>query len=385
MTGVYIYGAKRTPIGKFGGQFRDIPAPDLGAFAIQGALEHAKTSSDKVQAVHMGCVLSAGLGQAPARQVALKASLSTGAEAMTVNKVCGSGLQAIRIGTLMIQAGLHDVSVAGGIENMSRAPYLLPQARWGTKYGHGKTLDHLLLDGLEEASLPGTAMGQLADKKAAELGLSRSEQDHFAAESSRRAHQAQQKKIFDNEISPVSWAEKAFSADELPPADLVEKLPRLKPAFVENGTVTAGNASSLNDGAAAVVLGRKEALNLTPLAHIVGISSYSQKPEDFTTAPIGALEKLFQQTGWTPQDVDLFEINEAFAMVPLSAMQSYKIPHEKVNVLGGSCVLGHPIGASGARIVVTLLNAMSTHGAKRGVAAICIGGGESLAIALEKV
>ena len=389
---IVIVACARTPIGSFQGCFKNTTAPELGAVAIKAAVERAQLKSEVIQEVLMGCVLPAGLGQAPARQAALGAGLLDSTECTTVNKMCGSGMKTVMLAHDTLLAGTQNVIVAGGMESMTNAPYLLPKARAGYRLGHQTAVDHMLYDGLEDAYQKGSLMGVFAEDCAGQYHFSREAQDQFAITSVKRAQQAQAEGSFNEEIVPVAVASKqgeiVISADEGPGVAQIEKIPQLKPAFRKDGTVTAANSSSISDGAAALTLMRRseaERLGLTPLATIVGHKSHAHAPNLFTTAPVGAIQKLLQAIGWSTQDVDLYEINEAFAVVTMAAMHDLKLPHEKVNVHGGACVLGHPIGASGARILVTLLYALKKHGLKRGVAALCIGGGEATAVAVERV
>jgi len=383
---VVVVGAKRTPLGGFRGIFQGVCAVELGARALGGALDQSGASATEVSHVLMGCVLSAALGQGPGRQAALKAGLPPSVPGTLVNKVCGSSLQAIFHGVqeLLCQAP-GPVVLAGGMENMSRAPYLLMDVRRGLGVGHGQTLDHILWDGLEDGNSH-QVMGRLAEKTAVKYNLSRKVQDAYAQETCKRALQTLKDGGFEREIVSVPLPEGSISHDEFPARLKPEKIERLKPAFLPEGTVTAATSSSLADGAAAVALTRlstARARNFKPLALIRGMACHAQEPEWFTTAPIQAIGKLASQVGWLLNEVDLFEVNEAFAVVPLAVMQALHIPHSKMNVLGGACAMGHPLGASGARIMVTLLNALHQHQRKRGIAAICIGGGEALAVAVE--
>ena len=388
---VVIVGAARTPLGRFQGALAGVSAPDLGATAVRAAWRRAGIKPQEVDEVLMGCVLSAGLGQAPARQAALAAGISDSAGCTTVNKMCGSGMKAVMQGVDAIGAGSAAVVAAGGMESMSGAPYLLPKARRGLRMGHGQVLDHMFLDGLEDA-YGGELMGCHAEATAERYQFTRAAQDAFAMESLARAKRAADDGAFAAEIAPVVVAnrrgEVVVELDEQPlPAD-AGKIARLKPVFRDGGTVTAANASSISDGAAAVVLMRRseaERRRLAPLAVIRGQAGFGQQPAWFTTAPVGAVNKLLQGVGWNRDEVDLYEINEAFAVVVMAAMRDLGIPRDKVNIHGGACALGHPIGASGARIIVTLLAALAKHGLARGVAAICIGGGEATAIAVERV
>ena len=391
MSDIVIAGAKRTAIGSFLGQFTGVPTTTLGATAIRATLEHAGVAPDQVTEVIMGCVLPANLGQAPARQAALGAGLPASAGCTTINKVCGSGMKAVMLAHDLIRAGSADIVVAGGMESMTNAPHMV-QARVGIRYGEGTLVDHMAWDGLTNP-YDGKAMGVFGELCADKYHFTRAEQDAFAAESVRRALAAQQSGAFAGEIVPVKVStrkgEVEFSADEQPGRCDIAKIPSLKPAFrKDNGTITAATSSSISDGAAALVLLRAEDAvrrGIKPLARIVAHATHSQEPEWFTTAPVGAIQKVLDKAGWKAADVDLFEINEAFAVVAMTPIKELGIPHEKVNVNGGACALGHPIGASGARLVVTLLNALKTRGLKRGVASLCIGGGEATAIAVERL
>lgn len=390
---IVIVAAARTPMGAFQGDFASLTAANLGAVAIRAAVERAGLEASAVEEVIMGCVLQAGQGQAPARQAALQAGLPLSAGCTTVHKVCGSAMKALMMAADTLKAGSAEVIVAGGMESMTNAPYLLPKARAGLRLGHGQVIDHMFFDGLEDhytAENKGRLMGTFAEDCAAHYGFTRAAQDEFAIVSTRRAQQAGADGSFDWEIAPVTVSgkkgETVVKLDEMPGKAQIEKIPSLKPAFKKDGTVTAANSSSISDGAAALVLMRErdaERRGLTPLARIVGYAQHAQEPAWFTTAPIGAMQKLFAQTGWSAASVDLFEINEAFAVVTMAAMQELALPHDKVNVHGGACALGHPIGASGARIVVTLLGALRKYGLRRGVASLCIGGGEATALAIE--
>ncbi|KVN61870.1 acetyl-CoA acetyltransferase [Burkholderia ubonensis] len=389
---IVIVGAARTPMGGFQGDLAAATASELGAVAIRAALERAGVPAGQVDEIVFGCVLPAGQGQAPARQAALKAGLPLAAGATTVNKMCGSGMKAAMFAHDLLVAGSADVLVAGGMESMSNAPYLLPKARGGYRMGHGQVLDHMFLDGLEDAYDKGRLMGTFAEDCAAAYGFTRDAQDAFAIASLTRAQQAIESGRFAAEVAPVQVragkTDTVVSIDEQPGKAKLDKIPTLKPAFREGGTVTAANSSSISDGAAALVLMRRseaQKRGLTPKAVIVGHSTYADKPALFPTAPVGALRKLSEKTGWALRDVDLFEINEAFAVVAMAAMRDLDLPHDKVNVHGGACALGHPIGASGARVMVTLLAALETHGLRRGVASLCIGGGEATAIAIERL
>lgn len=387
---VVIVGVARTPMGGFQGDFKGLSAPQLGAAAIQAAVERAGVSSQDVQELLFGCVLSAGLGQAPARQAALGAGLDKSTRCTTLNKMCGSGMEATILAHDRLLAGSADVVVAGGMESMSNAPYLLDRARSGYRMGHGRVLDHMFLDGLEDAYERGRLMGTFAEDCAQAHGFTRQAQDDFAVASLTRAQQAITEGRFSAEIVPVQITvgkeQRVVSQDEQPPKANLAKISTLKPAFREGGTVTAANSSSISDGAAALVLMRQseaQKRGLKPLAVIHGHAAFADEPGLFPTAPVGAINALMSKTGWSVDEVDLFEINEAFAVVSLVTMRALKIPHDKVNIYGGACALGHPIGASGARILVTLLSALRQNNLKQGVAAICIGGGEATAIAVE--
>ncbi|WP_025127357.1 acetyl-CoA C-acyltransferase [Pseudomonas sp. PH1b] len=387
---IVIVSAVRTPMGGFQGDLKGLSAPQLGAEAIRAAVQRAGIAADGVQEVLFGCVLSAGLGQAPARQAALGAGLDKGTRCTTLNKMCGSGMEATILAHDMLLAGSAEVVIAGGMESMSNAPYLLDRARSGYRMGHGKVLDHMFLDGLEDAYDKGRLMGTFAEDCAEANGFTRQAQDDFAVASLTRAQQAIKDGLFKDEIVPlqvmVGKESKLISDDEQPPKAKLDKIPTLKPAFRDGGSVTAANSSSISDGAAALVLMRRSEADkrgLKPLAVIHGHAAFADTPGLFPVAPVGAIERLMKKTGWSLNEVDLFEINEAFAVVSLVTMSKLEIPHAKVNVHGGACALGHPIGASGARILVTLLSALRQKGLKRGVAAICIGGGEATAMAVE--
>jgi acetyl-CoA C-acetyltransferase len=389
---VVIAGLARTPVGGFQGDLKSFSAPQLGAAAIRACVERAGVDSSRVQAVIMGCVLPAGQGQAPARQASVGAGLPLSAECTTINKMCGSGMKAAMFAHDLLLAGSNDVIVAGGIESMSNAPYLLPKARAGYRMGHQQVLDHMFTDGLEDAFDKGRLMGSFAEDCAAKFGFTREAQDRFAMKSLERAQAANREGWFAWEMTPIGIKsgkdERFIEMDEQPFKADVERIPRLKPAFREQGTITAANSSSISDGAAAMVMMRRstaQALGVRPLAVLVAHSTHAQEPGWFTTAPVGAITKLFQKTGWSNADVDLFEINEAFAVVTMAAMVEHKLAHERVNIHGGACALGHPVGASGARIIVTLIGAMRRIGARRGVASLCIGGGEATAVAIEMV
>jgi acetyl-CoA C-acetyltransferase len=387
---VVIVGLARTPTGGFQGELKGFTAPELGAAAVRAAVERAKIKPEDVQEVIMGCVLPAGQGQAPARQASLGAGLPLATSCTTINKMCGSGMKAAMFAHDLLLAGNGDVIVAGGMESMSNAPYLLPKARAGLRMGHGQVLDHMFYDGLEDAYDKGRLMGTFADDTASKYQFSRQAQDEFAVQSLKRAQAASKQGLFAWEIAPLAIKagkeEKFVEMDEQPFKANLEKIPTLKPAFRKDGTVTAANSSSIADGAAALVMMRRstaEARGLTPLATVIAHATHSQEPAWFTTAPVGAMQKLFDKTGWSASAVDLYEINEAFAVVTMAAMKEHGLPHDKVNVHGGACALGHPIGASGARIVATLIGALRKYGLKRGVASLCIGGGEATAMALE--
>jgi acetyl-CoA C-acetyltransferase len=389
---IVIVGAARTPIGGLQGDFASLAATELGAVAIRAALERAGVEPGAVDKVIMGCVLPAGQGQAPARQAALKAGLPNATGCTTVNKMCGSAMEATMLAHDALAAGSTQIIVAGGMESMSNAPYLLPKARGGMRMGHGVVLDHMFLDGLEDAYDKGKLMGVFAEQCAERYAFTREAQDEFALRSLARAIAATEDGSFRWEIAPVTVSgrkgETVIDRDEQPGKANPEKIPSLKPAFRKDGTVTAANSSSISDGAAALVLMRRslaEREGLRPLAVILGHATQAQEPGWFTTAPVGAMRKLYDQVGWKPGEVDLYEINEAFAVVTMAAMKEHGLPAEKVNIHGGACALGHPIGASGARIVVTLLGALRKLGKKRGVASLCIGGGEATALALELV
>jgi acetyl-CoA C-acetyltransferase len=394
MTGdpVVIVGAARTPMGGFTGDLRSLSAPELGAIAIRAAVERAGVNPQEVQEAIMGNVLPAGQGQAPARQAVLGAGLPPSTGCTTINKVCGSGMKAAMLAHDLLMLGENDVMVAGGMESMSNAPYLLPKARAGLRLGHGEVKDHMFLDGLEDAYDRGRLMGTYAEDCADKYRFTREAQDRYAITSLTRAQDAIRNGAFEKEIAPVKIAggkaEVTVKIDEQPGKANPDKIPQLKPAFRKDGTVTAANSSSISDGAAALVLMRlSEATKrgLAPLAKVAGYATHSQEPQWFTTAPVGAIRKLFDKTGWDGKSTDLFEINEAFAVVAMAAMHDLALPHERVNVHGGACALGHPLGASGARIMVTLLGALERYGKKRGIAALCIGGGEATAIALERL
>ena len=379
-------------MGGFQGDLKDVTAPQLGATAIKGALEKAQVAADDVQEVIMGCVLPAGQGQAPARQASFAAGIPKSVGCTTINKMCGSGMKAAMLAHDLITAGINDIMVAGGMESMTNAPYLLLKARGGLRMGHGEVADHMFLDGLEDAYDKGRLMGTFAEDTAERYRFSREAQDAFAIESLTRAKKAIDSGSFDNEVVPVTVhtrnGDRTVSQDEQPHKANTEKIPKLRPAFRKDGTVTAANSSSISDGSAALVLMRlaeAERRGLRPLAKILGHATHAQEPAWFTTAPVGAIKKLLEKIGWSVGDADLYEVNEAFAVVTMAAMHDLGLPHDKVNVHGGACALGHPIGASGARILVTLLNALEKYHLKRGVAALCIGGGEATAMAVERL
>lgn len=389
MTAVYVVSGVRTSIGGFQGELSALTAPQLGGIAIRAAIARSSLEGNCIDEAVMGNVLNAGLGQAPARQASLYSGIPTSVPCTTVSKVCGSGMKAVMIGCDLIEAGRANVVVSGGMESMSNAPYLLAKARAGYRLGHGEIIDHMFLDGLEDA-YEHRLMGTYAEEAALHYQLSRDEQDAYALESLKRAKKAMENGTFEREIVPVSVTSKSGKmlvvSDEQPRRVDPAKIPTLKPAFSKDGTVTAANSSSISDGAAALVLAGEEAVKsrgLKPLARIVAQASYASDPRWFTTAPIGAIRKVLEQSHWNIDDVDLFEINEAFANVAIIAARELKLPSEKVNVNGGACALGHPIGASGARILVTLLNALLSSGGKRGIASLCIGGGEATALAVE--
>jgi acetyl-CoA C-acetyltransferase len=390
---IVIVSAARTPMGGFQGDFASLSAPNLGAVAIRAAVERSGLPADAVQEVVMGCVLPAGLGQAPARQAALQAGMPLAAGCVTVNKVCGSAMKATMIACDILKAGSQDVIVAGGMESMTNAPYMLPKGRAGYRLGHGQVIDHMFFDGLEDsysAEHKGRLMGTFAEDCVSQYSFTRADQDAFAVASTQRAQKANTDGTFDWEIAPVTISGRkgdlVIKTDEQPAKAQLDKIGSLKPAFRKDGTVTPANSSSISDGAAALVLMRESDAakrGLKPIARIVGYTTHAHQPALFPTAPVGAMQKLFAQIGWTPESVDFYEINEAFAVVTMAAMKDLKLPHDKVNIHGGACALGHPIGASGARIVVTLLGALKKYGKKRGVASLCIGGGEATALAVE--
>ena len=389
---IVIVGAARTPMGAFQSDFSSLTASQLGAVAIRAAVERAGVKPELVEEVLFGNCLMAGQGQAPARQALLAAGLPVSTGAVTLSKMCGSAMKTTMMAYDAIMAGGNEVLVSGGMESMTNAPYLIPKARGGYRIGHGMMYDHMMLDGLEDAYDKGRSMGTFAEECATKYSFTREEQDAFAIASVKRAQNAQNEGKFDWEIAPVTVSgrggDTVISKDEGPLKAKLDKIPALKPAFKKDGTITAASSSSINDGAAALVLmkeSKARELGLMPLARIAGHASHAQEPGWFTTAPVGAMQKLFAKTGWDVDSVDLFEINEAFAAVPMAAMRELNIPHEKVNVHGGACALGHPIGASGARIIVTLIGALRQYGKKRGVASLCIGGGEGTAVAIELI
>jgi acetyl-CoA C-acetyltransferase len=389
---IVVLSYARTPMGAMMGSLSDVSATDLGATAVKAAVDRAGTAGEDIDRVYMGCVLPGGLGQAPARQAALKAGLPKSAEATTVNKVCGSGMQTVIMGAEALAAGGADIVVAGGMESMTNAPYLLKKHRAGARLGHDTAYDHMFLDGLEDAYKPGTAMGSFAQEMADEYKLTREEMDEYSITSLARANEAVNSGAFKDEIAPVTISSRKgdviVDTDESPAKGRPDKIPELRPAFAKDGTITAATSSSISDGAAAVVLAREStasAKGLKPVARIVGMAAHAQEPAAFTTAPVGAIQKLFAKTGWSVADVDLWEVNEAFACVTMFAMKEIGIAHEKINVNGGGTALGHPIGASGTRIIVTLIAALKARGLKRGIASLCIGGGEATAVAVELV
>jgi acetyl-CoA C-acetyltransferase len=387
---IVITSVARTPIGAMQGQFAALSAPQLGAAAVKAAVERSGLKPEDVDEAILGCVLAAGQGQAPARQAVLGAGLPKATGCTTINKMCGSGMKAIMLAHDLLLAGSNKVMVAGGMESMTNAPYLLPKARGGYRYGHAQMYDHMALDGLEDAYDKGTAMGVYAERTAEAYGFTRQQQDAFAVESLTRARKASEDGSFGFEITPIELVVKAGTEkvlrDETPFKAAIEKIPGLKPAFKKDGTVTAASSSSISDGAAAVVLmAQSEAARrgIQPLARIAGHASHARLPGEFTIAPVHAISALLQNTGWKAKDVDLWEVNEAFAVVTMAAMKDHALPHDKVNVHGGACALGHPIGASGARITATLLGALRKTGGRRGIATLCIGGGEAVALAVE--
>lgn len=389
---IVIVAAKRIPTGAFQGVYQGLTSTQLGATAIKGALEAVEISGEDVDEVLMGCVLPAGLGQAPARQAALHAGLPQKVTCVTLNKVCGSGLKTVMVAHDLIKAGSINIAIAGGMESMTNAPYLLPGARAGLRMGTAQILDHMLLDGLEDSFTGGTSMGVFAEKTAEKYGFTREEQDAFAIETDKRALEAMKKGYFKEEIVPITVIQKKETMivheDEPPKKINFEKIPLLKPSFSKEGTVTPANSSSLSDGAAAVVMMKESEAkkrNLKPLARIVAHAQHSREPEWFTLAPTGAIEKVLKKAGWNKDEVDFYEINEAFAVVAMAAMKDLGLSREKLNVHGGACALGHPLGATGAKILTTLLYALKIHGKKKGVIALCIGGGEAVAMAVEHI
>ncbi|NMM04723.1 acetyl-CoA C-acyltransferase [Polaromonas sp.] len=387
---IVILGAARTSLGSFQGDFSSLAAHDLGGAAIRAAIERSGVAPDKIDEVLFGNCLMAGQGQAPARQAGFKGGLPASTGAVTLSKMCGSGMEATMLAHDQLLAGSRDVMVSGGMESMTNAPYLLPKARAGMRIGHDRIFDHMMLDGLEDAYEPGRSMGTFGEDCAAKYSFTRAAQDAFATASVQRAKAATESGAFKAEITPISVKTRAgetvISIDEGPGKVKLDKIATLKPAFKKDGTITAASSSSINDGAAALVLAREstaKALGAKPIARIVGHATFSQAPEWFSTAPVGAVQKLLKKIGWSVEDVDLWEINEAFAVVPMAAMLELDINHDIVNVNGGACALGHPIGASGARIIVTLIYALKARGLKKGIATLCIGGGEGTALALE--
>ena len=387
---IVIVGMARTPMGGFQGVLKDVTAPVLGSFAIRAALERSGVKAEDIDEVLMGCVLTAGMGQAPARQASIRAGIPDAAGCTTVNKMCGSGMKTTMLAHDSLLAGTNEVMVAGGLESMSNAPYILQKARSGQRLGHGQMIDHMFLDGLEDAFDKGTLMGVFAERTAQKYGFSREAQDEFAIRSLTRAKKAIEDGSFKSEVTPVTFknrkGETVVEQDEQPLTADLDKIPKLRPAFEKDGTVTAANSSSISDGAAALILMREstaEKRRLKPLARFLGHSSFAQAPEWFTTAPVGAIKNVLKTVGWKANDVDLFEINEAFAVVTMAAMKDLDLSIEKVNIHGGACALGHPVGASGTRILVTLISALKKYGKTRGVAGLCIGGGEATAMAVE--
>lgn len=388
---VVIVSAKRTPIGAFQGVFAPVTAPQLGTAAAKAAIEAAGIKPEDVQETIFGCVLPAGLGQAPARQAAIGAGVPVGVPATTINKMCGSGLKAVMLAADQIRTGDVEIVLAGGLESMTNAPYLLPKARSGYRMGHGEVLDHMFFDGLQ-SPFDGQLMGTFAEATSRKYAFTRAEQDAFAAESVRRALRAVENGDYDAELTPVTVkgrkSETVVARDETPFTCDISKIPSLKPAFAKDGTVTAASSSSISDGAAALILMREstaKARGFEPLARVLAYSSYAHEPEWFTTAPVGAIRKTLARLGWKPSDADLYEVNEAFASVAMAAMRDVDIDHARINVNGGACALGHPIGATGARILTTLTHALARRNLKRGIASLCIGGGEAVAVAIERV
>ena len=389
---IVILSTARTPMGSMQGSLADASATHLGATAVRAAVERAGVDAADIDRIYMGCVLPAGLGQAPARQAAIKAGLPKSVQATTVNKVCGSGMQTVIMGAEALSSGNADLIVAGGMESMTNAPYLLKKHRGGARIGHDTAYDHMFLDGLEDAYEEGRAMGSFAQCTADDYQLTRKDMDDFALASLSRAQEAIKSGAFAAEIAPVTISgrkgDTIVDTDEAPGRGMPDKIPTLKPAFAKDGTITAATSSSISDGAAALVLARQsdaKSRGYKPVARIVATAAHAQEPSEFTIAPIGAIGKLLNKAGWTAADVDLWEVNEAFACVAMFAMKDLGIPHDKINVHGGATALGHPIGASGTRILVTLINALKTRGGKRGVASLCIGGGEATAVAVELV
>ena len=387
---VVILSYARTPMGGMQGALADVSATDLGATAVKAAVERSGVPVDSFDRTYMGCVLPAGLGQAPARQASIKAGLPKSVQATTVNKVCGSGMQTVIMGAEALASGTVDYVVAGGMESMTNAPYLLKKHRSGARLGHDTTYDHMFLDGLEDAYEEGRAMGTFAQETANDYQMTREEMDEYSIESLRRANAAIDSGAFADEVVPVTFStrkgEVTVEHDEQPGKGRPDKIPQLRPAFAKDGTITAATSSSISDGAAAVVLSREsvaKANGQQPVAKIVAMAAHAQEPAQFTVAPIGAIEKVLEKAGWSADEVELWEVNEAFACVAMFAMRDIGIPHDRINVNGGGTALGHPIGASGTRIIVTLLNALKQQGKKRGVASLCIGGGEATAVAVE--
>ena len=387
---IVVVGMARTPIGSFQGSLKDISAPELGSFAIRASLKQSKIPAKDIDEVLMGCVLSAGIGQAPARQASLGAGIPESTGCTTINKMCGSGMKSVMLAHDLLIANTNGIMVAGGMESMSNTPYILPKARSGQRIGHGQIIDHMFLDGLEDAYEKGTLMGVFAERTAEKYEFSRILQDKFAIQSLNRAKKAIDDSSFDNEITPVNYKSRLGEInvlkDEQPLKADFKKITKLKPAFEKKGTVTAANSSSISDGAAALVLMREsnaKKLKIKPLARFVGHNSFAHSPEWFTTAPVSAIRNILKNIGWKANEVDLYEINEAFAVVTMAAIKDLELPAEKVNIHGGACALGHPVGASGARILVTLISALRKYNKNRGVASLCIGGGEAIAMALE--
>jgi len=393
MKNVYIIGAKRTPTGSFQGVFNRLSAIDLGSTAIASSLDQANIKNTHVNEVYMGCVLTAGLGQSPARQASIKAGIPVTTPSTTINKVCGSGMKSVIIATESLSINNENIIVSGGMESMSNAPYILKKARNGYRLGHEKVLDHIMIDGLEDAYNKGYSMGYIAEETAEKYNISRKEQDYFAEQSIIKAHNAKKNNSFKNEISPVQLINKkgehvTVSEDEVVSISHLKKISRLKPVFKQNGTITAANSSSINDGAASLVLAGEEAVfknRLRPMAKVVAFTTTAQDPSLFAISPIESVKKVAEKASWDLNSVDIFEINEAFAVVTIIAIKELRIDPSKVNIFGGACALGHPIGASGSRIIVTLINSLIKTKGKRGIASVCIGGGESTAIAIEIV